>query len=275
MNAFDTGRACALAVSGGRELARHAARFGDLFPAAAFDAGLYTSLGLASAFGSPWATAAELRAINRASLLVFAADRLIDHEAGTREEVAALVADCLSPAPAAPAGAFAADLRATLGTTPELEAAWRDQLGRMLTAMAREWEWSRADRPPAVEEYLANAGSCGAYFVAVSHWIATGQVGVPDSLELLRPAGEAVQRYLRLLNDLATHHREKAYGDLNAFTLGMTHDEVTGRMAALAREAHALIGPLRDAHPRPASYLTWQLDYSAGFYGLSDFWATT
>ncbi|GGS71600.1 terpene synthase family protein [Nonomuraea spiralis] len=275
MNAFDTGRACALAVTGGRELARHAARFGELFPAAAFDAGLYTSLGLASAFGSPWATAGELRAINRASLLVFAADRLIDHEAGTREEVAALVADCLSDAPGGPAGAFAADLRTTLDTTPDLGSAWHDQLGRMLTAMAREWEWSRAGRPPAVEEYLANAGSCGAYFVAVSHWIATGQVTSPAAVELLRPAGEAVQRYLRLLNDLATHHREKAYGDLNAFTLGLTRDEVTGRMAELAREARTLIEPLRDGHPRPAAYLTWQLDYSAGFYGLSDFWATT
>ncbi|MEU1387607.1 MULTISPECIES: terpene synthase family protein [unclassified Nonomuraea] len=275
MNPFDIGRTCALAVAGGRELAAHAAHFGDLFPAGAFDAGLHLSLGLAGAFGSPSATAAELRAVNRASLLVFAVDRLIDHEAGTREEVAALIGDCLSESPAGPAGAFAADLRAELGTTPELASAWRDRLARMLAAMAREWEWSRADEPPAVEEYLANADSCGASFVAVSHWIAAGQVGGPGDLEVLRPAGEAVQRYLRLLNDLATHHRERAYGDFNAFALGLTHDEVTERMAVLAREAHALIEPLRGAHPRPAGYLAWQIDYSTGFYGLSDFWATT
>ncbi|NUP02041.1 MAG: terpene synthase [Nonomuraea sp.] len=275
MSAFVTGRTCALAVAGGRELARHAARYPGLFPAGSFDAGLYTSLGLASAFGSPWATAGELRAINRASLLVFAVDRLIDHEAGSREEVAELVTDCLSNAPRHPAAAFAVELRSVLATTPGLESAWRDQFGRMLAAMAREWEWSRADKPPGAEEYLANADSCGAYFVAVSHWIATGQVSTTADLDDLRPAGEVVQRYLRLLNDLATHRREQAYGDLNAFTLGMTRDEVAARMGAAARDAHALIDPLRGGRPRPAEYLTWQLDYSAGFYGLSDFWAAT
>lgn len=275
MSAFDTGRTCALGVVGGRELAAHAARHPDLVPTGSFDAALYTSLGLASAFGSPWATAGELRAINRASLLVFAVDRLIDHEAGSREEVAELVGDCLSDAPRHPAAVFADDLRSVLATTPGLESAWRDQLGRMLAAMSREWDWSRADKPPGAEEYLANADSCGAYFVAVSHWIATGQVSTTADLDGLRPAGEAVQRYLRLLNDLATHQREQAYGDLNAFMLGLTRDEVTARMAASAREARGLIEPLRRRHPRPSEYLTWQIDYSAGFYGLSDFLAAT
>ncbi|MFG1706687.1 hypothetical protein ACFLIM_26210 [Nonomuraea sp. M3C6] len=269
---FATGRTCALAVAGGRDLARVATRYDGLFPEKSFDAGLYGSLALAGAFGSPWATVEELRVVNRSSLLVFAVDRLIDEEATSREQVNTVVAECLDGTES-PVAAFLADLRAELGALPALEAAWRDQLGRMLGAMAREWDWSRAEQGPTIEEYLDNADSCGAYFIGVSHWIRTGLAGSPDDLDRLRPAGDAVQRYLRLLNDVATRHREAGSGDVNAFTLGMGLDEVNARMAELAREAAGLIEPLRDAYPRAAGYLTWQIHYSAGFYGLSDFWA--
>lgn len=280
MGFFDVGRACALAVAGGRELARTAARYDGLFPERSFDAGLYGSLALAGAFGSPWATVAELRVVNRASLLVFAVDRLIDEEATSKEEVTVLVGECLAAAdgvaPTGQAAAFVADLRAELAGSPgfaALEPAWRDRLERMLGAMAREWEWSRSPHPPGREEYLANADSCGAFFIGVSHWIHTGLAGAPEDLDRLRPAGEAVQRFLRLLNDVATRGREAGFGDVNAFTLGMTPGEVRDRMAVLAGEAAELIEPLRAAYPRAAAYLAWQIDYSAGFYGLSDFWA--
>jgi hypothetical protein len=279
---FADGRTCALAVAGSRDLARSAARHPELFPAESFDAGLYLSLALAGAFGSPWATADALRAVNRSSLLVFAVDRLIDQEASCRQDVATLVTECLAvaggAAPRSPAGGFLADLRGELATAagfPVLEAAWRAQLERMLTAMAREWEWSRAQRPPTPERYLANADSCGAGFIGVSHWIYTGLAGAPGDLDRLRPASDLVQRYLRLLNDLATHHRERSFGDLNAFTLGMTRDEVTTRLAELAHQAAGLIEPLRNIHPRAAEYLWWQIHYSAGFYELTDFWADT
>jgi len=278
---FADGRTCALAVAGARDLARGAAAHPGLFPEKSFDGGLYFSLALAGAFGSPWATADALRAVNRASLLVFAVDRLIDEEAASREEVAALVTECLAVAgggaPVSPAGAFLAELRGELAGTagfPGLEPAWRAQLERMLTAMAREWEWSRAEAPTP-ERYLANADSCGAGFISVSHWIYTGLAAGPGDLDRLRPAGDLVQRYLRLLNDLATHHRERSFGDLNAFTLGMTRDEVTTRLAELSREAADLIEPLRNVHPRAAAYLWWQIHYSAGFYELTDFWADT
>ncbi|GAA3541258.1 hypothetical protein GCM10022419_021770 [Nonomuraea rosea] len=274
---FTAGRTCALAVAGGRDLARTAARYDGLFPERSFDGGLYHSLALAGAFGSPWASPAELRAVNRASLLVFAVDRLIDEEATAREQVVSLVGECLDAAaggaPASPVAAFVAGLRAELAAPAELEAAWRDQLERMLRAMAREWDWSRAERPPAPEEHLAGADSCGALFIGVSHWIHTGQARTRGDLDRLRPAGDAVQRYLRLLNDLATRHREARFQDVNAFTLGMSPGEVNERLAELAREATALIEPLRDAYPRAAEYLAWQIHYSAGFYGLSDFWA--
>ncbi|SEK89509.1 terpene synthase family protein [Nonomuraea pusilla] len=277
---YETGRACALAVAGGRDLARVAARYEGLFPPEAFDGGLYASLAMAGAFAAPWAGASGLRAVNRASLLVFAVDRLIDHEAAERDEVAALVADCLAAAggepPVSPAARFTAGLREELASSPGfpvLAAAWRDQLGRMLAAMAREWDWSHGGEPPALAEYLDNAAGTGALFVGVTHWIATGLVTAPADLDRLREPGDAVQRYLRLLNDLATHGRESAYGDVNAFTLGLSGDEVTARMAELADRAEALIEPLRADLPRAAEYLSWQLHYSTGFYGLSDFWA--
>jgi hypothetical protein len=279
---FADGRTCALAVAGSRDLARSAAKHPELFPEESFDAGLYLSLALAGAFGSPWATADALRAVNRSSLLVFAVDRLIDQEAAGQEDITTLVTECLAvaagAAPRSPAGGFLADLRGELAGTagfPALEAAWRAQLERMLTAMAREWEWSRARQAPTPERYLANADSCGAGFISVSHWIYTGQAGGPGDLDRLRPASDMVQRYLRLLNDLATHRRERSFGDLNAFTLGMTRDEVTTRLAELAREAADLIEPLRNVHPRAAEYLWWQIHYSAGFYELTDFWAGT
>lgn len=275
------GRTCALAVAGGRELERCAARYDGLFPRESFDSGLYGSLAMAGAFGSPWANVAGLRVVNRASLLVFAVDRLFDEEAASWDDVAALTGTCLAAvagsAPVSPVTRFLADLRAELTTAPAfaaLEADWRDRLERMLAAMAREWEWSRGANKPAREEYLANADSSGALFIAVSHWIYTGEVTAPGDLARLRAAGETVQRYLRLLNDLATHRRESASGDVNALTIGMTADEVSARMAELSSEAAALIQPVRGDHPRAAEYLSWQLHYSAGFYGLSDFWAS-
>lgn len=278
---FAAGRTCALAVAGGRDLERFAARYDGLFPRESFDSGLYSSLAMAGAFGAPWAGVAGLRAVNRASLLVFAVDRLVDEEAASRDEVAALTGTCLAAAagnpPGSPLARFVADLRAELATVPAfaaLEADWRDRLERLLTAMAREWEWSRGEGEPGPEEYLANADSSGALFIAVSHWIYTGEVSGPGDLARLRAAGETVQRYLRLLNDLATHRRESASGDVNALSLGMTADEVTARMTVLSREAATLIEPLREDLPRAAEYLWWQLHYSPGFYGLSDFWAS-
>ncbi|MGI5272656.1 terpene synthase family protein [Nonomuraea sp. CA-218870] len=281
------GRTCALAVSAGRDLERWAAGYEGLFPRESFDSGLYGSLALAGAFGSPWAEPAALRGVNRASLLVFAVDRLFDEEAATHDAVTALRATCaaagagLTAGSAVPSHALVArclsDLRAALAAAPAfaaLEADWRERLELMLGAMAREWEWSRGRGRPGPEEYLANADSSGALFIAVSHWIHTGTVTAPGDLARLRAAGETTQRYLRLLNDLATHRRESASGDVNALTLGLTADEVRARTAELSREAAALIEPLRDDLPRAAEYLWWQIHYSAGFYGLSDFWAS-
>ncbi|MEU4230514.1 terpene synthase family protein [Nonomuraea sp. NPDC026600] len=285
----ELGRTCALAVECARDLSRHARRYGELFPAKPFDPGFFHSLGLVGAFGSPWATAAELRAVSRAALWVFAIDLRIDHAATSREEVAALVGDCLDVAdgatPLSPITRFLADLRHGLrygfhddpeegrdGSCGALQeepahAAWRAQLARMLAAMAKEWDWRATEARPGLEEYLGNADGTGSSFVNLSHWISTG-----EPVEPATRAGDEVQRYLRLLNDLATAGREARWGDANALTLGAGRAEVTERMAGIAERAAELIQPLRATSPRTAYYLERQLTFNTGFYGISDYW---
>ncbi|WP_433517790.1 terpene synthase family protein [Nonomuraea sp. CA-143628] len=324
----ELGRTCALAVECARDLSRHARRYGELFPARPFDAGFFHSLGLVSAFGSPWAGTAELRAVSRAALWVFAVDLRIDHIAESRAEVTALVGDCLDVAggatPLSPITRFLADLRDGLrygfpddpdeagrrrdgsrdgfrdepangsgdgrqnepaggsrdghrdepasgsreGHRDEpADAAWHDQLARMLTAMAKEWDWRATGARPGLEEYLDNAAGTGSSFVNLSHWISTG-----EPLEPASRAGEEVQRYLRLLNDLATAGREARWGDANALTLGIRPADVSERMAGIAARAAELIRPLRATGPRAAYYLERQLTFNTGFYGMSDYW---
>ncbi|NRQ31772.1 terpene synthase [Nonomuraea sp. NN258] len=273
------GRTAALAVACARDLTRHAAEHRDLFPERPFDPGFFHSLGLVSAFGSPGATVDGLRPVGRASLWVFAADLLIDHVAKTREEVTALVAECLAVAagaePATPVTRFLAGLRdhaaagtGTLGADPR----WRDQLARMLTAMAAEWDWRAGDVRIGLDDYLANAGSCGSSFVNLTHWLATGDDWTRAHLDEVRAAGDEAQRYLRLLNDLTTYDREARWGDANALTLGADRDEVTRRMAGHAGTAAELIGGLRGPSPATALYLERQLGFNTGFYGVSDYW---
>ncbi|MEV4178302.1 terpene synthase family protein [Nonomuraea sp. NPDC049709] len=270
--AADLGRTCALGVECARDLARHAARHPELFPARPFDPGFFHSLGLVGAFGSPWATAAELRAVNRAALWVFAVDLLIDHVATSRGEVAGMVGECVAVAagkdPDSPLTRFLAELRDDFGADPR----WRGQLERMLTAMEREWEWRESRAVPGLDEYLANADSCGSSFVNLSHWLSLGDPATLSELARIRAASDEVQRYLRLLNDLTTHDREARWGDANALTLGADRTEVTDRMARHARAATELIVPLRESDPRTALYLERQMGFNSGFYGVSDYW---
>jgi hypothetical protein len=266
------GRSCALGVECARDLSRYATRYPELFPAKPYDPGFFHSLGLVGAFGSPWATAEELRVVNRAALWVFAADLLIDHFATSREEVAELVGGCVAVAggedPVSPLTRFLAELRDDLGGDPR----WRDQLERMLTAMEREWAWGESGVVPGLEEYLANADSCGSSFVNLSHWLFTGDPETSAGLGLVREAGDEVQRYLRLLNDLTTYDREARWGDANALTLGANRAEVTERMARHLREAAGLIETSRETAPRAALYLERQLGFNTGFYGITDYW---
>ncbi|WP_285703845.1 terpene synthase family protein [Microtetraspora sp. NBRC 16547] len=289
--AADMGRIVALSAAAGRDLRKCAESYEDLFGGKPFDPGFFSSLSLVGAFGSPWATADELRIVNRAALWVFAVDWLIDVTAKTPEDVDLIVRDCLAAAdgtaePATPLTRFLVDIRDELASVPAFETAgpvWRAQLERMLTAMALEWGWNdvresgggdgEGDRIlPDLEEYLANADGTGSSFVNVSHWIFTGDPWTVGHLDEVMVISAEVQRYLRLLNDLATYRRDVGWGDVNVLMLGVGRTEVSERMAELADRAGELLEPLRDACPRTVAYLECQVGFNTGFYGGADYW---
>lgn len=273
-DAFAAGRACALAAECGRDLRRCAQMYGGLFPSAAFDADLYTSLTLAGAFSSPWTGADGLKVGNRAALWVLAVERLVHHTATGRDQVDALVRDCLAVAdgadPRTAVTRFLADLRDELDTVAAFGSAhrlWRDQLARMLTAMARAWAWRDSRDVPTLAGYVDNADSHGSRFVDLSYWIYAGEEWARGHLAELLPASGQVQRYLHLLGDLASYRRDVSWGDLNVLMLGVSRAEVTGAMAELAREAAELIGELSRLSPRTAAYLRRRMRFHAGVHG--------
>ncbi|MGW5262653.1 terpene synthase family protein [Microbispora sp. NPDC004025] len=278
-----SGRTSALAARCQRDLQECAAAFPELFAAKPFDATLFATVSLANAFGSPWATAEQLRIANRTSLWIFAVDWLIDHEATSHGEIDEIVRGCLAvaygrePVPGTPLTRFLSAIRDDLSASPlfpGLHEAWRAELERMLGAMAREWEWKQGGEAalPTFEEYLGNADNFGSTLVNVGHWIHAGDPLLVPHLDGLLRASGIVQRVLRLLNDVATYERDVAWGDLNALLLGVPRDEVLARVAALTAECHAVLGPLRSVRPDESAYLERQIGYSTGFYGLADYW---
>ncbi|HEX6470530.1 MAG TPA: terpene synthase family protein [Streptosporangiaceae bacterium] len=287
--ALACGRICAVAGQGQRELREWAAAYPGLYGAEIFDPALYSTVALAAAFSGPERSAAELRMANRACLWCFGLDWLIDHVATTRHEVDAIVGRCAAVADGAPTAeadeltAFLADLRdevAVAAAGPALRGVWRDELGRMLRAMAREWVWNAAraagdSRAPTFDEYLDNADNLAFSFVFTTFWISVAGPVEDAAIGPVRAAMRAVQRVVRLLNDLGSYERDLAWDDLNALRLGVPRAEVNRRLAELTARARSLVAVLRDGHPRladHADYLERQMDFCAGFYGISDFW---
>ncbi|MCK2219305.1 hypothetical protein MF672_036750 [Actinomadura sp. ATCC 31491] len=276
--AFELGRTCALAAECGRDLRGCAQMYRPLFPPAAFGAGRYDALTLATAFSAPWATADRLKVANRAALWVLAVDRLVDHTANTREQVDRLTRECLSVAdgavPRTAAARFLADLRDELATVKEfgeLRWLWRDQLARTSHGMARNWVWRDTGASPPLGGYLGNADSRGSCFVDLSHWIYASDDWARAHLEELRGVSRHVQRYLHLLGDVVSYRKDMSWGDLNVLALGVSRAEVTEAMARLAGEALALLEPLREHSPRTAVHLRRRLGFQAGFHGFSDY----
>ncbi|HEU5157120.1 MAG TPA: terpene synthase family protein [Streptosporangiaceae bacterium] len=286
--ARECGAICAVAGRGQREMRAWAARYPALLDAEAFDPALFGTLAAAAAFSGPGLTAADLRVANHLCLWCFAVDWRIDYVATSEHEVAdivrrcAAVADGGAPDPGDDLTRALADFRDELAAAPafaRLSAFWRDELGLMLEAMAREWSWKAArdagaiDRP-TFEEYLANAHNLGFSVVFAAHWIATGP-GEEGADDLVRAASHEVQRVIRLLNDLGTYERDLAWGDLNALMLDVARDGVDRRLAELTARARERLHALRDRHPGlagHADYMERQMDFCAGFYAVGDFW---
>jgi signal transduction histidine kinase len=294
--AQESGRTCALAAAGQRDLQKCALSYGDPFSAKPFDATLFGSVAMACAFGAPWLTATQLRIANRCALWVFGVDWLIDYLAQSSDDVDDLVCRCLAVAegadPATGDGLtrFLADIRDELATSPNFAAyrsTWLEELRRMLHAMAREWRWKSARTAdpdvtaldmtlpgvaPTFEEYLANADNFGSTFVNVTHWIFICEPDGLRHLETLLVASREVQQVLRLLNDLRTYQRDLSWADLNGLLLGLSREEVTERVGQLIEGCRQRLRDFHHDEPRLAAYLERQIGFSAGFYGSGDYW---
>ncbi|BCB84611.1 terpene synthase family protein [Phytohabitans suffuscus] len=280
--AAETGRICALAGQGQRDMRRWAEHYPALFSAKPFDDALFSTLSLATAFSGPWLDRRQQRMANQVALWCFGLDWLVDYVASTEAEAAAVAARCLEVAGGAEAAdgddltAFLAAIRAELSTAPafaSLGPVWRDELSRMLRAMVREHQWkAEGARRPSLEEYLENADNLGFSFVFAAHWIHTGGALSAVDIDVVRLASWAVQRVIRLLNDLATYERDVQWGDLNALLLGPDRTEVEREVERLAADARRCIAPVRERDPALADYLERQMDFCAGFYGVTDYW---
>ncbi|MBX6767915.1 MAG: hypothetical protein IRY90_12315, partial [Actinomadura rubrobrunea] len=146
-SAAEHGRICALSAEVQRDLQQAAEAYPELFTGRPFDATLFGAVALANAFGSPDDRADDVAVAARTSLWIFALDWQIDYLAEERATVDRIVAECLATADgtgdddATPLTRFLADLRDRLAAAPAFERLrplWRDELARMLRAMARE-----------------------------------------------------------------------------------------------------------------------------------------
>ncbi|MCP9969640.1 terpene synthase family protein [Actinomadura madurae] len=283
------GAVLAQAVRAARDLAACAEAYPDVFAVKPIDGTLFTAVACANAFGSPELSAARLRIANRTSLWIFGLDWLVDHVATTREEIDDLnrrclaVADGRDPAPGDGLARFLADIRDEVAASPAfagLRDDWRGQLVRLLEAGAREVEWkasaSSGDRSalPSFEDYLDNADNYGSAWVNISHWIVNGDAATLANADRLQVISREVQKILRLLNDLATLERDKAWNDLNAQLLGADAGTLAARIEEIVRHCDTLLEPLRGECPAAVDYLERQIGYSTGFYGTSDYWGS-
>ncbi|MGV9771325.1 terpene synthase family protein [Streptosporangium sp. NPDC003464] len=281
--AAGSGTVCAVAGQSQREMRGWALAYPDLFSAKPFDEALYSTLSLAMAFSGPWFTAEQLRMANKVCLWAFGLDWLVDYVATSRAEAEDVARRCLEVAEGAPPvpgddlTRLLADIRDGLTAAPAfpvLGPVWREELRLMLEAMLREWRWKSEGATPSFGEYLGNADNLGFCFAFVSHWIHTEETAAVTDLDRVRQAARAVQRVIRLLNDMGTYGRDLSWGDLNSLLLGVTRAEVEREAARLAALSRELIDPIRADRPELAGYLERQMDFCAGFYQVGDYWGS-
>jgi hypothetical protein len=276
--ALESGRICGTAGRCQRDMRSWAAEYPGLYGSSVFDPALFSTLALAASFSGPWFDAEQLRMANRACLWCFGLDWLIDYQARDAAEVTGLVERCLAVADGGPSRpgdeltAFLADLRDELAAAPgfrTLGPIWREDLAATLEAMAREWCWKTAGTKPTLDEYLGNADNLGFSVVFTAHWAYT--TAEVTRVAEVRAASRTVQQAIRLLNDLGTYERDLQWGDVNALLLGPDRAEISERIAALTEEVRRRTEPLP---PQIGGYLRRQLDFCAGFYGISDYWGS-
>jgi hypothetical protein len=277
--AFPGGVTCAVAAQGQRDLQRIADADPDLFPRDPFDGSVFSTLAMANAFSAPWLGPDELRTANRAALWAFRLDWFADHIATSVDELAELAAVCLAVAdgadPPDPLTALLAGIRDDLGSEPDFvvrQPVWREELRRMLDSMAAELGWRLNAAKVSPGQYLDNADNLGSSFVNVSHWLANPEPAPVDITDAVLTATRAQQRVIRVLNDLATVERDRAWGDLNLLLLGLDRAGAGNLLVTLTDECGSALDALRAGQPRLADFLHRQAEFCRGFYGLTDYW---
>jgi hypothetical protein len=285
--AVESGRIGGVAGQAEREVRAWAAGYPDLFGAKPFDATLFTTVCLCTAFSAPWHTSAALRVTNRVATWSFGVDWLIDYVARSRAEVDDVIDRCLTVARGGPADdgddlmRCLAEIRNALRESvafPALRHVWLDELERFLRSQAREWDWNLARKDggrtgPSLQDYLGNADNLGFSFAFASHWLSTAtEPPRADDVPKIREASWQAQRTMRLINDLGTYRRDQEWGDLNALMLDVSRDEVLRRMADLRDRLATILEPLRPGHPFLTSYMERQVDFCQGFQGVTDYW---
>jgi hypothetical protein len=283
LSAAECGSTSAAAGLAQRDLRTCAERYRELFPGRLFDPATYSTIALANSFCAPWLAAEEMRVTHRVTLWTYGVNQLVGTVAGSAAEVTGMVGRCGRVAAGAPAlaadplSAFLAEIRDELAGAPaypRLREVWEEEVRRMLVAMAREWEWQAARRAdpdralPTLDAYLDNA-VFGFSLVYVTHWIRTTPAAELADIAELQAAGWAVERVIRLLNDIGSDRRELGSGGLTALRL-VSREELLRRIAVEAAASRALLAPLMARHAGLALFLERQNDFNSGFHPLAD-----
>src|SRR5256885_9047206 len=135
--ADEWGGMCALAGMAQRDLARCAGTYRQLYSAGQFDAGLFSTLAFACAYGAPWLPAERLCLATRVCFWCFGLDWLIDYAATAGGEVQAIRRRGLEgaarqpPEPGEGLTGFLAALRADLRRPPARAAVQRVWLAEL------------------------------------------------------------------------------------------------------------------------------------------------
>jgi hypothetical protein len=277
----EVGRIGAVAGQCQRDLQRWVARYPDLFASGLFDPTTLSTVSLVHSVSLPGLPASVLRPVMQATLWAFALDRHFDEAAVTEREIRRIGSRCRAVAGGqAPGDGDAltvalADVRDAIseGLGHELlGAVWRREVSRVLAGMAREWRWRQQAYRPTVDEYLANADNLAFCFIFATHAVGRAGPRTVPMADRLMGAGRAVQRVVRVLNDLGTHRRDLATGDLNVLELGESRSAVRRRLRSLTEEARRRLAALPDDQAELAQYLDHHIDFNLGFYAVTDYW---
>lgn len=253
---------------------------------------------------APFSSVEDIISTARVSLWVFTLDDLFD-EGGLPEADLLCRADSYREVAFGRArGPFEDDLaealcevREDLGRYPlfgSLGDAWAWALCGTIEGMIRELDWRLyygvhgADALPSYDEYIANGlYSIGGPPHIWAALIAADDLSTPDHLEHLRPMERIASTCVRLANDLQSHSKELAEGNVNSLVLlsrvfrqkGLSEEEAHSRAISRVRadisQGLSALGELRTGARtrtgRPEAVIADIARFVCEFYAKHDY----